>query len=70
MPAAPGWAIESGDPSFGQKSASIPKRSPHVGQIFEDGFSADPDALFTTPGMVAEQACVRGNGTKLPRPYA
>src|SRR4051812_8305236 len=58
-PASPGCAMESGDPSFGQKRASIPKRSPHVGQIFEDGFvSSGPDALFATPGMVAERSNV------------
>jgi hypothetical protein len=39
----------------------MPKRSPHVGQIFEDGFvSKGPDALFTTSGMVAERRCYAG----------
>jgi hypothetical protein len=33
----------------------MPKREPHVGQIFTEVFSADPDAPFT-PGMVAERA--------------
>jgi hypothetical protein len=53
---SPGCAIERGEPSFGQKRESIPKRSPHVGQIFTGGFaSADPDALVTR-NIVAERA--------------
>src|SRR5512143_699146 len=71
----PTGASDSGEPSFGQKRASIPKRSPHVGQIFADGLaSADPDAPFTRHilarakhrpflrGGAAPHAWARGHG--------